>query len=101
MQWDFRFCYQKKKKDGQIYLKAYEVATNKSLSVERLKKGSTINVFEYQELTCYKPEKTITIYEGGSDCKYVARFEVWNEPKNYLFPEKIFEKNYLINGWSR
>jgi hypothetical protein len=40
-----------------------------------------------------------TIYEGDWGKPYAARFEVWFKPDNGGNEQKLFQKNYKIEGW--
>ena len=42
-----------------------------------------------------------TIYEGDWEKPYGARFEVWFKADNENEEIKLFEKNYVIEGWMR
>jgi hypothetical protein len=42
-----------------------------------------------------------TIYEGDWGKPYAARFEVWFEPTENGNERKLFEKNFIIEGWQR
>lgn len=89
--------------EGIIYLKVYEITQNKALSEEKVKEKSKLKV--YNETDSIRKFGTnfqhITIHEGDWDYPYAARFEVWFIPKKGKSEFKLYEKNYIIEGWQR
>ncbi|NRD24904.1 hypothetical protein HNV10_16740 [Winogradskyella litoriviva] len=87
----------KPKEDGEIYLRAFEEVGNIELSASRLKERSKVRVTK-NELTLYNQD--FTIYEGVWEKYYIARIEIWMNPKvgqDYKLKDKVF----LIDGWVR
>jgi len=88
---------------GCIYLKVFEATKNTPLSADSIKHDSN----EYigwsdnpRELFFYNT--LITVYEGGWDWTYPARFELWFKPEDPAIPEiKLTEKIFRIYGWDR
>ncbi len=102
--------YYKPTETGKIYLKAFEITKSTQLSAHVLDEVKiditevcdTLKMFTppQNDHHPYHP-KGFIIYEGGFDKYYVARFEVWFIPSNGNPERKIFEKNYIIDGWDR
>lgn len=87
---------------GIIYLRAYEVTKNLALSASRLKEQSTVHVKnDTEQYIRFGSKDHFTIYEGDWGDPYAARFEVWFKPDNGNTERKLFEKNYIIEGWMR
>jgi hypothetical protein len=84
---------------GYVYLKAFEIINNYSLSEDNLEKqsmvrlGNSTNEIKRVEISGY-----FTIYEGDWDVYYAARFEVWFRP-DYGDERKLMQKNFKISGW--
>ena len=85
---------------GTIYLKAYEITQNYPLSTWRLPQSSSIRI--------YNPTDSIVkvgsisyfkIYEGDWGKPYATRFEIWYKQAIGGQERKLFEKNYMIEGW--
>lgn len=99
----------KKIDKGYCYLKAFEITENDPLSVDRLKERSKIEVYNPTDSivmfsmgkTEYNEDRIFTIYEGDWDKPYAARFEVWFVPAKGGQEQKLFEKNFEIEGWMR
>lgn len=87
---------------GTIYLKAFEITQNVSLSDERLPKSSSIKIYNPTDnIKKFSTIDNFTIYEGDWGDPYAARFEVWFKPDNGKEERKLFSKNYKIEGWMR
>ncbi len=87
---------------GTIYLKAFEITQNEALSVEQLKRRSSIKVFNpSHDIKKFGTVGDFTIYEGDWGKPYAARFEDWFKPDNGEKERKLFSKNYKIEGWMR
>lgn len=90
-----------------IYLKAYSLLSNTELSEDRLKKASTLKVFNTQgkvqlfSLLDKENRPHFSIYEWGWGEYYGARFEVWYVSDKDLVPKKLLEDYYIIEGWER
>ncbi|MFH6933803.1 hypothetical protein [Flavobacterium sp. FlaQc-30] len=88
--------------NGIIYLKAFEITQNESLSVKELKKRSSIKISNpSNNIKKFGTVGDFTIYEGDWGKPYAARFEVWFKPDNGEKERKLFSKNYKIEGWMR
>lgn len=88
--------------NGTIYLKAYEITQNHTLSTSRLPKASSVKVFNPTDsIIRFSTISHFTIYEGDFGKPYAARFEVWFKPDSGEQERKLFEKNYRIEGWQR
>ena len=88
--------------NGTIYLKAYEITKNTPLSEDRLPERSSINIENKSDsIKKFSTINHFTIYEGDWGDYYSARFEVWFKPRNGGKERKLFEKNYIIEGWMR
>lgn len=89
-----------KLENGTIYLKAYEITQNRALSTNRLPKASSVKVFNPKDsIIRFSATSDFTIYEGDFGKPYAARFEVWFKPDIGGVERKLFEKNYIIEGW--
>ncbi|WP_018343622.1 hypothetical protein [Cytophaga aurantiaca] len=91
------------KKNGYIYLKAFEITQGIQLSAKRLKERSSIRIYNTEgHLRKFKTSQHFAIYEGDWGNPYAARFEVWFKSDTEEEKEiKVFEKNYVIEGWMR
>ena len=70
------------------------------LSPSRLKTQSLMTVEnEADSIKRFASSHTFTIYEGDWGKPYAARFEVWYKPDTSDKEEKLFTKNYIIEGW--
>lgn len=89
-----------KLENGTIYLKAYEITQNHALSTNRLSKASSVKVFNPKDsIIRFSATSDFKIYEGDFGKPYAARFEVWFKPDIGGAERKLFEKNYIIEGW--
>ncbi len=87
---------------GTIYLKAYEITQNKSLSTDRLAESSSVKIDNStNSIQKFHTTHSFTIYEGDWGKPYAARFEIWFKPDNGEKERKLIEKNYKIEGWQR
>ncbi len=95
--------YLDKIEKGSIYLKIYEITSNKILSENDIYKRSKIEVYNpTNELTKFKLKDDFTIYEGDWGQYYGSRIEVWFKSENRNIKDrKLFSKNYIIQGWQR
>ncbi len=87
---------------GTIHLKAFEITQEYALSADRLAESSTLKIYNPTD-SIRKFSKTghFTIYEGDWGKPYAARFEVWYKPDNGGEEQKLYQKNYKIEGWMR
>ena len=89
-------------KSGTLFLKAFEITQEIELSLSRLKERSTIRIEDTNgETKKFGTNDHFTIYEGDWGKPYGARFEVWFKADNQNEEVKLFEKNYVIEGWMR
>ena len=87
---------------GTIYLKAFEITQEYALSTDRLPKRSSIKIYNPTDsIKKIGTTSHFTIYEGDWGQPYAARFEVWFKPDNGGQEQKLFSKNYKIEGWMR
>lgn len=87
---------------GTVYLKAFEITQEIELSKIRLKEMSSILITNtFDRLKKFGTSGHFTIYEGDWGKPYGARFEVWFIPDDQNDEIKLFEKNYIIEGWMR
>ena len=92
----------KSNESGTIFLKAFEITQEIELSVPRLKERSSIRIKETNgEFKKFGTNDHFSIYEGDWGKPYGARFEVWFKPDNGTESKKLYEKNYVIEGWMR
>lgn len=88
--------------DGVIFLKAYEITQEIQLSTPELKESSRIRINNTNGVVQkFSTKDDFTIYEGDWGKPYGARFEIWFKSDNSKTEKKIFEKNYIIEGWMR
>ncbi|WP_272150704.1 hypothetical protein [Tenacibaculum aiptasiae] len=88
--------------NGTLFLKAFEITQEIELSTSRLKESSTIRIENTNGKTKkFGTKDHFTIYEGDWGEPYGARFEVWFKADNQNKEIKLFEKNYVIEGWMR
>lgn len=89
-------------KSGLVFLKAFEITQNIELSEYNLKERSSVHI-EYTKGKTQKfsTKDPFTIYEGDWGKPYGARFEVWFKEDHQNKEVKLFEKNYVIEGWMR
>ena len=87
---------------GFIYLKAVDLTDSSQLSASQLKTYTNERVgWSDNPKELFYSNTTFTIYEGGFDTFYVARFEIWFVPDSGKPERKLTEKKYKINGWER
>lgn len=86
------------KETGHFYVRAYEITSNDRLSGERIKERSKCMV---ENLEPKIHEGEFTIYEGDWGDKYGSRIELWFQPSNGMHEYKIYERNYIVEGWQR
>jgi len=90
------------KESGIIFLKAYEITQEIELSTPKLKESSKIIITNTNGVVQkFSTKDHFTIYEGDWGKPYGARFEIWFKSDNKKTEIKIFEKNYIIEGWMR
>ncbi|WP_282144302.1 hypothetical protein [Cellulophaga baltica] len=90
------------KKNGTVFLKAFEITQEVELSASRLKESSSLRIsITNDSIKRFKTDDDFTIYEGDWGKPYGARFEVWFKPDNDENEMKLLEKNYVIEGWMR
>jgi len=87
---------------GMIYLKAYEVTHETSLSAASLKKYSNEWIGWSDDASqLFFSNTHFTIYEGDWGKPYAARFEVWFVPDSGGAERKLIERLFTIEGWQR
>lgn len=87
---------------GTIYLKAFEITQEQSLSAEKLALSSSVKIHNPTDsIMRFGTTSHFTIYEGDWGKPYAARIEVWFKPDNDETEQKLFTKNYKIEGWMR
>jgi len=92
----------KSDKSGTLFLKAFEITQEIELSKSKLKERSSIRIENTNgETKKFGTNDHFTIYEGDWGKPYGARFEVWFKADNQNKEIKLFEKNYVIEGWMR
>ncbi len=92
----------KSNESGTVFLKAFEITQEIELSVPRLKKSSSIRINNTNgKIKKFGTTDHFSIYEGEWGKPYGARFEVWFNSDNGNKSTKLYEKNYVIEGWMR
>lgn len=86
---------------GIIFLKAFEVTKEDSLSAGKLKQRSSITVASSDSIRHYRLDDHFTIYEGDWERPYAARFEMWYRDDTTGKERKLTQKIYKIEGWMR
>ncbi len=90
------------KESGIIFLRVYEITQEIELSTPELKKSSSIRINNTNGIVQkFSTKEDFTIYEGDWGKPYGARFEIWFKSENNKKEVKIFEKNYIVEGWMR
>jgi hypothetical protein len=90
------------KESGIIFLKVYEITQEIELSNPELEESSMIRVNNTNGVVQkFSTKDHFTIYEGDWGKPYGARFEIWFKSDNSKKQKKLFEKNYIIEGWMR
>lgn len=89
-------------KDGEVYLRCYEVTKNTKLSAKQIKRRTTTQVINHNGFgQIVEPSlKNFTIYEGDWEDYYAVRVEVWHKPTHGK-PHKLMQKVYRMEGWTR
>lgn len=91
-----------KLESGSIYLKAFEITQSYPLSADRLADDSKIIIVNKSDsIIRFESPNHFTIYEGDWGKPYAARFEVWFKPAKNGNERKLYEKNFIIEGWQR
>lgn len=93
--------WRKKIEKGTVFLKAYEITGEQSLSAIELRQNSAIQISNpTNEIKEFGPS-TFKIKEGDWGKFYAARFEVWFFPDKSNKEEiKLMDKIYKIEGYS-
>lgn len=87
---------------GRIYLKAYEITKNYPLSADILKEKSNKQIgWSENPSEIFLSDTHFKIYEGDWEKPYAARFEVWFIPYSGSPEQKLLERNFKIEGWTR
>lgn len=85
---------------GMVYLKAYEITQNHSLSADSLRGRSRKLIMPPEPSSqTWRYESSIVIYEGDFGKPYAARFELWIEPDDHDQEILLMTKNFVIEGW--
>lgn len=86
---------------GKVYLKMFDLVTNRILSAEEIKKDSQMEVANStDELVEFGLSKDFKVDEGDWGDYYGSRVEVWFQPDDANEPErKLMTKYYVIQGW--
>lgn len=88
------------KESGIIFLRAFEITQEIELSTSNLKESFTIRINNTNgTVHKFSTKEDFMINEGEWGKPYGARFEIWFKPDNKNEEMKIFEKNYIIEGW--
>ncbi|WP_123984667.1 hypothetical protein [Chryseobacterium sp. G0201] len=85
---------------GKVYLKMFDLVTNRILSEKEIKKESQMEVYNpTDELKEFGLSTRLTVKEGEWGDYYGSRVEVWFQPDDSTQPErKLITKNYIIQG---
>ncbi len=87
---------------GCVYLKAFEVTGNTSLSEGRLWEDTNEWIgWSNEPRQLFQANSSFTIYEGDWGHPYAARFEVWFKPDSGQPDRKLIERVFKIEGWQR
>ncbi|WP_415327506.1 hypothetical protein [Chryseobacterium sp. MMS23-Vi53] len=86
---------------GKVYLKMFDLVTNRILSADEIKKSSQMEVFNLtDELREFGLSKEFEVTEGDWGDYYGSKVEVWFQPDDESQPErKLMTKYYVIQGW--
>ncbi len=85
---------------GKVYLKLFDLTTNRILSAKQIEKNSRLEVENTGDgLKEFESDKVFTVEEGNWGNYYGSRVEVWFRPDDSSKPErKLLAKNYVIQG---
>jgi hypothetical protein len=86
---------------GTVFLKAFEITKEDSLSAGTLERRSSIAVALSDTIRHYRLKDDFTIYEGDWERPYAARFEMWHRDDATGKEKKFTQKVYKIEGWMR
>ncbi len=87
---------------GLIYLKAFEVTHERSLSAVRLKERSNEWIgWSSDPSELFLSNTNFKIYEGDWGKPYAARLEVWFVPDSGAPERQLMDKVFKIEGWQR
>ena len=86
---------------GTVYLKMFDLTTNRILSEKEIAKDTKVKVENpSDELKEFPLSKQFNVQEGDWGDYYGSRVEVWFKPEDASQPErKLLVKNYVIQGW--
>ena len=85
---------------GYLFLKAFEITTGQQLSQKSLDQTSKeIIGWSENPSELFLSNTVFTIDEGDWGQDYAARFEVWFSPKSGGLDRKLFEENFVIQGF--
>lgn len=85
---------------GKIYLKLFDLTTNRLLSSKKIKRETQLEVENTSdELEEFESDNIFVVEEGEWGNYYGSRVEVWFRPDDSAKPErKLLVKNYVIQG---
>jgi hypothetical protein len=87
---------------GKVYLKAFEVGSEKPLSADALKSATNEWIgWSDDAKQQFLAASHLTIQEGDPGLLYSARFEVWFQPDDGRPERKLLDRTFLIQGAAR
>lgn len=90
-------CYAQPLRDGEIYVKAYEISTDMELNIS----FNPIQVAGHIAFSKVINNEVLTFYDGIWGEPYGARIEVWHKETKTGKCNKLTEKVWKVEGWMR
>jgi hypothetical protein len=88
--------------DGEVYVKVFRVDTGQLLSADQMEdRGPELIGWSDDPAELFPYDSEVTVYEGGFDELYDARFELWFQPMDGSPARKLAETTANISGWER
>jgi hypothetical protein len=87
---------------GKVYLKVFNAETDERLSQDRItRRSNEFMGWSEDPNVLFFCNPHISVYEGGFDTIYDARFELWFQPSDGSSERKLVQTTRTISGWER
>ncbi len=87
---------------GKVYVKVFNAETDERLSQDRItRRSNEFTGWSEDPNVLFFCNSHISVYEGGFDTIYDARFELWFQPSAGGPERKLVEATRTISGWER